>query len=143
MACQSNRMLDQLTKANGVLSFKRLPAGRLQEDVSADERFDIEFLSSVKLHVVSRIGHCRVRQEHIASFVDVVRHGSRLYTISGEAAAAGRKPFENGRPDGSGDDNSHQASGTVAGVEPVMKERLAFAFLDMLFWMCSDETDGG
>ncbi|RIA83990.1 hypothetical protein C1645_880206 [Glomus cerebriforme] len=120
-----------------------------QQDI--DEEFDMNFLSRLQSDVMIHMGRPRVPQSLIRDLVKTIQEGSQLYSsdVKRQEVMNGYLnkplPIPNGSPSStkkSIEKLSEKVEGATAKIVPVARERFAYACLQCLFDLCSDDQNG-
>ncbi|CAI2181355.1 20085_t:CDS:10 [Funneliformis geosporum] len=147
----------QLTKVlHGALISNSKPSTSIKIDQQdTDEAFDMKFLFRLQSDVMIHMGRPRVPQNLIMDLIKTIQEGSQLYSSDVERQGVMNgyldKPLPVPVPNGA---SSHQkkskppeklsekVEGVTAKIIPVAKERFAYACLQCLFDLCSEDQTG-
>ncbi|CAG8704246.1 2805_t:CDS:10, partial [Dentiscutata erythropus] len=139
------QILDAL---HNTLAHKSKPPSSIQiEQLNIDESFDIKFLSELQTRVLIHLGHSRVPQSLIHNVVKIIYEGSKLYYPETDKLTIWNENIDENSQ--SSDDLEmpccnrmlKNINGTPVSITPVERERFAYACLQCLFELCSDEKD--
>jgi hypothetical protein len=119
-----------------------------QQDI--DEDFDMNFLLLLQSDVMIHMGRPRVPQNLIRDLVKTIQEGSQLYFTDVKRQGVMNDylnkplPIPNGtsRTKKSLEKLSEKVEGSTAKIVPVARERFAYACLQCLFDLCSDDQNG-
>lgn len=124
-----------------------------QQDI--DEAFDMKFLFRLHSEVIIHIGHPCVPQELIKSMVETLKEGSKLYETFVEERQNNidGKLNKNNLLSSTNELSSpltiqnkkslDKVEGITARVIPVVREKFAYACLQCLFDLCSEQDEEG
>ncbi|CAJ0630351.1 10027_t:CDS:10 [Entrophospora sp. SA101] len=137
---------------DALLTNSKIPDSLKLEQQDIDEAFDMKFLFKLHSEVIIHIGHPYVPQELIQSMVETLKEGSKLYetfieerqnNIDGELnknnlLLSSNELFpltiQNKKL-------SDKVEGTTARIIPVVREKFAYACLQCLFDLCSEQNE--
>ncbi|CAB4394110.1 unnamed protein product [Rhizophagus irregularis] len=121
------------------------------EQQDTDEDFDMNFLFRIQSDVMVHMGRPRVPQNLIRDLVKTIQEGSQLYFSEVKRQEIMNDylnkplPIPNGTPSRtkkSLEKLSEKVEGSTAKIVPVARERFAYACLQCLFDLCSDDQTG-
>ncbi|CAG8514556.1 6464_t:CDS:10, partial [Cetraspora pellucida] len=134
---------------HNILTPKSKPPSYIQvEQLNIDESFDIKILSDLQTRVLIHLGNSRVPQSLIFNVIKIIYEGSKLYYPELDKLTTWNESI---------DENFQlldnletpcykqmlkNIDSTPVFVTPVERERFAYACLQCLFELCSDEKDG-
>ncbi|KAF0554404.1 endosomal peripheral membrane protein [Gigaspora margarita] len=133
---------------HNTLTPKSKPPPSIQvEQLNVDESFDIKFLSELQTRVLIHLGHSRVPQSLIYNVIKVIYEGSKLYYSETDKQTIWNESIDENFP--LSDDLEIQCCNQMLknidsvpiSIIPLERERFAFACLQCLFELCSDEKN--
>ncbi|CAJ0913275.1 16746_t:CDS:2, partial [Entrophospora sp. SA101] len=132
---------------NGLVVLKNLgDDSQNLEQQDIDEAFDMKFLFRLQSEVIVHIGHPYVPQELIKSMVETLKEGSKLYDTFIDERENNYNTLSSTNDLSSSFQSKKLADkveGTTAKVIPVIRERFAYACLQCLFDLCSEQGEQG
>ncbi|CAG8443203.1 6201_t:CDS:10 [Funneliformis caledonium] len=147
----------QLTKVlhGALISNSKPPTSIKIDQQDIDEAFDMKFLFRLQSDVMIHMGRPRVPQSLIRDLIKTIQEGSQLYLSDVERQGAMNGylnkplpvPVSNGtsfhqKKSKPREKLSEKVEGVTAKIVPVAKERFAYACLQCLFDLCSEDQTG-